>query len=458
MTKRRAKALAVPIWAKQHKFRQSNAWMRGFVGGRGSGKTRIGALDVCLRARANEPWMGVSPSNVVISETTWPTFKEVAEQLGVWVRGVTSPAHRAIFRTQDGGFSEIVFRSGDNPESLRGPSKAGLWLDEASVMIEDVKLLGIPVLRYKGRMGPCLMTFTPKGRRHWTFESFYDRVEDPETGEIDFKTKDNTELIQAHTLENPFLPPEYYDLIRGHYTAALAAQELAGEFIDVAGLIFNREWFNFVDVIPRDGLRVRYWDRAATPGSGSYTAGVLMMMDGNGRFWIEDVIRGQWSFHERDKIIVETARRDAAKYGNEVLIYTEQEGGSGGKEAAQQMVMKLAGFPVYRDNVSGKRFRTQDKAILPGEAKIVRALPHAAQCEAGNVQILRARWNEDFIEELCMFPDYKHSDQVDASSGAFNKLAGRGGFSAGNIHRPEHETNPSRFGLPLLRALRERNR
>ena len=32
-------------------------------------------------------------------------------------------------------------------------------------------------------MGPCVMTFTPKGKRHWTYESFYERVDKQEIGQ-----------------------------------------------------------------------------------------------------------------------------------------------------------------------------------------------------------------------------------------------------------------------------------
>ena len=37
----------------------------------------------------------------------------------------------------------------------------------------------------------------------------------------------------------------------------------------------------------------------------------------------------------------------------------------------------------------------------------------------GNLYIKRASWNEDYLEELCLFPAAPHDDQVDATSGAF---------------------------------------
>ena len=56
--------------------------------------------------------------------------------------------------------------------------------------------------------------------------------------------------------------------------------------------------------------------------------------------------------------------------------------------------------------------------------KAVRAEPFAAQCEAGNVKLLRGTWNEVYIDELTSFPSGAHDDQVDASSASFSKVTG----------------------------------
>jgi len=419
----------VSVSRKQKLFRDSNAWVRGFVAGRGAGKTRIAAVDICLRARNGEPWMGVSPTYAVVDETTYPTFKEVAEQLGVFISGKQSPPQRIKFRTQDKGIAEIVFRTGDKPEQLRGPSKAGLWLDEPSIMSPDVFKIGIAVLRFHGRMGLCLLTFTPKGRQHWTFQTFFEQVEESIQERLQdqpigtdgcslldgfhdcrliagafYRPKPNSFLVHAHTTENPFLPPEFYDLIAPHYSSALAAQELGGEFVDLEGLMFQRDWFRMVERAPEDCVRVRYWDRAATEGpSGSYTAGVLMARDTDGMYYVEHVIRGQWSAADRDRVIKQAAMNDARRHENSVIIYVEQEPGSGGKEAAQQMVRMLAGFPCYIDVVGhGKRWIKRDGMKMPGIAKIVRAQPFAAQCEIGNVRICRGSWVIPFLDEVCV--------------------------------------------------------
>lgn len=461
------------VWSKQDQFLKAPSTFLGFCGGRGVGKTEVGSIYLLLHAKTGEPWMCVSPDANVIEDTTWPTFRTVAEQLGRWIRGVRSPVHRATFRTQDGGTAEVVFRSAEKPDKLRGPSKAGLWLDEASIMAQDVFHFGLPVLRWKGRMGKCLLTFTPKGRKHWSFGVFFEEaegdiaellnspdgarlVEDADRyrqfGGKWYRYKDDTTLIQAHSSENPFLPREYVHAIGGHLTASLRAQELAGEFVDIMGLLFSREWFYpLVDAVPKIAQRVRYWDFAgSTPEErGKFTAGVLMARTQDGLFWIEDVQRGQWSPNERNRIVLETARKDAMTHGNVVRIYAEQEGGSAGKEIMQQFIKMLAGFPVYRDIVSGQRSRVKDGQRVPGQAKIDRAVPFAAQAEARNVRMKRAGWNEDLLGELTEFPEGVYSDQVDGCSGALNKLSAMWAAFAGASDRLESTHDGHLFGIDL---------
>lgn len=117
----------------------------------------------------------------------------------------------------------------------------------------------------------------------------------------------------------------------------------------------------------------------------------------DGVFWIEDVTYGKWSADHRNRIIFETARADRDKYGNTVQIYGEQEGGSAGKEVSEQFIKMLAGFPVYREIVSGRGTRKVGGQTLPGDAKVIRAQGLATQAEAGNVRIRRAKFTEDRV-------------------------------------------------------------
>jgi predicted phage terminase large subunit-like protein len=170
------------------------------------------------------------------------------------------------------------------------------------------------------------------------------------------------------------------------------------------GNMFKVGKLGFVDAAPSEGEHVRFWDKGATDGGGDFTAGVKLSKGPEGAFYVEDVKRGQWATDERDAHIKQTAEID----GRGVAVGGEQEPGSSGKDAALAFVRLLAGFRVTTSPASG--------------TKEVRADPFSSQVNAGNVKLVRGSWNAAFIEELRQFPQGKHDDQVDAASGAFNKL------------------------------------
>lgn len=183
--------------------------------------------------------------------------------------------------------------------------------------------------------------------------------------------------------------------------------EYDGDPVAAEGNLFKRAWFPIVGTAPALARRVRYWDRAATPGGGDYTAGVLMA-EADGIYYVEDVKRGQWSTGEREAITKQTAQLDASRHVT--TVWLEQEPGSSGVDSAKATIKALAGFDVHAETVTG--------------SKEVRAGPFAAQAEAGNVRLVSGRWNEAYLDELTAFPNGEYDDQVDGSSGAFNKLTG----------------------------------
>ena len=97
------------------------------------------------------------------------------------------------------------------------------------------------------------------------------------------------------------------------------------------GGMFKVDHFGKILMLPSPvnfQMSVRYWDKAGSQGKGAYTVGVRMHKLTNGRFIVDDVVRGQWASEERERIIKQTAIAD----GGNVIIGLEQEPGSGGKE------------------------------------------------------------------------------------------------------------------------------
>ena len=185
------------------------------------------------------------------------------------------------------------------------------------------------------------------------------------------------------------------------------------------GGMFKRDWLKTVHYLPKTRFEngdekairydyIRYWDKAATEGGGCFTAGVLMAAGDDKKYYVVDVVKGQWSVGEREKQIRSTAQVDNARYGR-VVTWVEEEPGSGGVESADATLRNLSGFAAHKEKVTGD--------------KVTRAEPFATQCEGLNVWLLAGEWNKPYLDELCGFPTGNRKDQVDASSGAFNKLA-----------------------------------
>lgn len=194
---------------------------------------------------------------------------------------------------------------------------------------------------------------------------------------------------------------------------SLGAYGTAGQFQQrphpKSGGLFKRPYFKIVPAVPAIAQRVRFWDKAGSALSAAdWTVGVLMAKTAERQFFVEDVRRGQWEPHDRDKVIIQQAELDRLKYGASVTIGIEQEPGNGGKQSAQISVRELAGYSVFIDH--------------PSTDKEVRATPFASQCGAGNVYLVAGSWNQAYIDELIRFPNGRNDDQVDASSGAFNNL------------------------------------
>ena len=152
---------------------------------------------------------------------------------------------------------------------------------------------------------------------------------------------------------------------------------------------------------------VRYFDKAGTEDGGAWTAGVLMHLMHDNSYMISHIARGRWGALEREQKIKALADADSKLYRN-YEIGIEQEPGSGGKESAEATVRNLAGKRVFVDRVTG--------------SKEVRAEPFVAQCQNDNVKLVAGEWVHALYDEAESWPASKYKDQIDACSGAFNRL------------------------------------
>lgn len=242
----------------QAEFCRSDALYRAFVGGRGAGKSWAISYDLIRRARRGRLYMMVSPTYTVLADTDFRMFLGLAREFGCLSGFKVSPPTATLTTG-----AEVLFRSADNPEKLRGPNLTGVVLNEASLMARDAYDISIASLREGGEVGWLSAGFTPKGPTHWTYEVFA-------TG------KPNTAMFRSRTDENPFLDETFAATIQQQYgDTQFSRQELGGEFVQMEGAEFPAQWFDYPGFLFEDWpeemrFKVAYLDpskgRADKPG------------------------------------------------------------------------------------------------------------------------------------------------------------------------------------------------
>lgn len=171
------------------------------------------------------------------------------------------------------------------------------------------------------------------------------------------------------------------------------------------GDLFKPDQIQIVDALPAGDIKwCRGWDLASVADGGDYTAGGKLGRLPDGRFVIGDMVRLRVGPDQRDAAMVNTAGLD----GKAVKVNIPQDPGQAGKTQVLYLTRALSGYTVKSSPESGD--------------KITRAEPFAAQVNIGNVLMLRGDWNAPLINEMRIFPNGTHDDQVDSLSRAFSEI------------------------------------
>ncbi len=221
----------------------------------------------------------------------------------------------------------------------------------------------------------------------------------------------------AFLSDNPKLDYESYVAGLMQLDPVTREQLLRGDWeIRPDGRMFKRSWFRPIPLtlVPHDCQWVRYWDLAATEpdvaksSDPDWTAGCLLGRDPRGNFYLADMQRWQ-----REPSTSEMGMRACAFLDSRrVPVRVEKEGGAEAKYAIRHFRNNVfPGFNFHGIGVTGKG------------KKVVRAAPVASIADAGQLFMVQGAWNDDFLDEIELFPDSLHDDQVDALSGAYGYLS-----------------------------------
>lgn len=224
---------------------------------------------------------------------------------------------------------------------------------------------------------------------------------------INAKTRrEGTIFVPSKLNDNPSLDPSYRESL-SFLSEVDRLRLMEGDWdVTEAGEFFDRGDFHFVPTAPSNiTRRVRYWDKASTAGAGDWTVGTLMGIMDDGKVCIIDQVRFQGHPLTVEKRLRATAHAD----GLDVYIREEQEPGSSGVSIIDHFRRNVLNGYMY-------------DGIRSSGSKEHRATAYAGAAKAGNVHVVQAHWNRDFLNEHEQFPNGAHDDQVDSAAGAFNFL------------------------------------
>lgn len=253
------------LFPRQMRFVQDGARYPAAIGGIGSGKTFVGAAKTVSRLARKEFGLICAPTYKMLRDATQRTLFDMMKDLGVEYQHHKGDNHVTIPSTGH----EIIFRSLDDPDNLRGPNVAYTWVDEAAYISAEAWR----IVKGRTRVGDkqqAWITGTPKGR-NWIWDEWVRNADHQHP------------LYRFRTDENPTLDKDFAQSLG--YEGRFAEQELGGEFVSFDGLVydmFDRE--QHVQSVDTDG-----WNTVlgVDVGARNPTVVLVLKIAGDGRIHIE---------------------------------------------------------------------------------------------------------------------------------------------------------------------------
>lgn len=168
------------------------------------------------------------------------------------------------------------------------------------------------------------------------------------------------------------------------------------------GNIFKRAWFNYyqLEELPNLPIKVLSVDATFKDKETSDFVAIQVWGKWNNRFYLVDRLKEKLDFPSTILAIKRMCERHP-----DISFKLVEDKANGS-----------AIISILRQQITGL------VAINPEGGKVARANAVSYLAEAGNIYLPNTEWVEDYIDELCKFPNAEHDDEVDATTQALNKL------------------------------------
>src|SRR3990167_7393494 len=195
------------------------------VSGIWGGKTTVGAVwmrrQTTIFKAKDDVFLVTAPDYKIMSQSTLPTFLKYFQGMGDY------ESKDDIFRLKSG--QPIYMRSLKDADSTQGiPNIRAAWLDEAGkyrrAAWETVESRTAP------KQAQAFLTTNPYAL-NWLYKDIYKPWK--------AGTRDDIDLIQYRSIDNPYFPKEEYERQRKILDPRVFALKFEGQFQKMAGLVFT---------------------------------------------------------------------------------------------------------------------------------------------------------------------------------------------------------------------------
>ncbi len=328
-------------------MKDTKSKLLAYVGGLGSGKTHVGAFKTIQMLMLNGgkfDGLALEPNFPLITQVMQPALEMALNQMKIPYEYKVS--EKTFHLNINGNKCRLIMASAENWQRLIGLNLCFIWWDEMDTSKQELAEEAWPRLLGRLRVGThrqLLVTSSPEGFKH-TYNTF-----------VVNKDKNGSNMVQACSLSNHFLPQDYFDTMYENYSKTQLDAWLYGRFVNLtSGSVYDFDRnFNHAD-INLDGSETEIY-MAADFNQGNCVSIFSLFI--NGELYIYDEWVTKNTFETRDRLLQEYSNAD-------IYCCADASGGRGTSVSDHEILKEHPGLVV----VQGASNPSINESILAANA------------------------------------------------------------------------------------------